>query len=138
MMGNSSVGRRVGHCQEIAGLGTEDEVGNLVVENVEVEVRPREGNAIGEDPFQPITRHVLHLGTAAQVVVYDPQFRNVVLCGPGDESRSRVFGAGCGCHGRVDRRQPMGAGQGGSYTVAFAVRWFRKRQASRGAAASYI
>src|SRR2546427_10660472 len=99
MMGNSSVGRRVGHGQEIARLGTEDEVGNLVVEDVEVEVCPRERNPIGKHPFQPVTRNVLHLGAATQVVVNDPQLRYLVLGGPSDEGRPGFVDAGCRSHG---------------------------------------
>jgi len=98
MMGNSGVGRRVGHGQEIAGLGTEDEVGNLVVEDIEVEVCPRERNSIGKHPFEPVTRNVLYLGAATQVVVDDPQLRYAVLGGPSDQGRPRFVDAGCPCH----------------------------------------
>ena len=97
-MGNSGVGRRVGHGQEIAGLGTEDEVRNLVVEDIEVEVCPRERNPIGKHLLEPVTRNVLDLGAATQVVVYDPQLRYLVLGGPSDESRPRFLDAGCRCH----------------------------------------
>jgi len=105
VVGDAGVGGRVGDGQEITGLGPEDEIGHLVVEDVEVEVRPGERHAAGEHLVQPFAGHVLHLCPAAEVVVDDPQLGDAVLPGPSDKGRPRVSGAGSRCHGRVDRRE---------------------------------
>ena len=108
MMGNSGVGCGVGDGQEVARLGAEHEVWNLVIENVEIEIRPGERHPLGQNPIQALAGNVPHLGTAAPVVVDDPKLGYFVPFGTCDERRSRVLGA-CGrLHGRVDRRQPMG------------------------------
>ncbi len=93
MVGHPRVRSGVGDRQEVARLGTESKFGHLVIENVEIDVRPRERHPAREDPIQALVGNAPHMGAAAQVVVDDPHLGDAILLGPSNKGRSSVDGA---------------------------------------------